>query len=68
MAGRSGLFLVMRSDQDHRVADLMDRMGVHRMEENVPYAQLKTVSETVSEAVHQFLQSARGDGESRIEG
>jgi hypothetical protein len=57
--GRKGLFLVVRSDQVARVADVMDRTGPHHVQENVPFALLRSVSSNVSEALHQFLESAK---------
>jgi hypothetical protein len=57
MEGRRGLYVVMRTDKIGRVADVMDRTGAHRLEENVPFAVLQTVSDGLSEAVSQFLDT-----------
>ena len=57
--GKTGLFFVVGVDKERRVADAMDRTGIHPMEENVPFAQIHTLNENVSEAVQRFLQMAQ---------
>ena len=66
--GRRGLFVVVRADQDNRVAEVMGRSGLHRVEENVPFASLRAISDNISEALNQFLESALGPAERHAHG
>ncbi len=65
LEGRRGLFVVMKSDTIGRVADVMNRSGEHRLEENVPYEVIQTVNEGLSEALNMFLDTTFEEQDSR---
>lgn len=54
--GRDGLFVVMHVDRNHRVAQLMERSGKHRLFA-VPFASLRPFQRNLSEVIRRFLDA-----------
>lgn len=44
VTGREGAFLVLRSDPERRIADLVPENGLHLVEESVPFEQIRVES------------------------
>jgi len=56
VADRAGLFVVMDTDLDRRVAQLMERGGKHRLVD-VPFISLRTFNRSLAQEIHRFLDA-----------
>jgi len=56
VADRAGLFVVMDTDLDRRVAQLMERGGKHRLVD-VPFVSLRTFNRSLAREIHRFLDA-----------
>jgi hypothetical protein len=61
--GRHGLYVVMRVDRHHKVADLIHKGALREFEENVPFSAIQLVGKDLSQAIQQFLNSTAPDAE-----
>ena len=63
VADKAGLFVVMDTDIDRRVARLMERGGKHRLVD-APFDSLRTFNRSLAREIHRFLD-ARKEAEER---
>lgn len=54
---RSGFFVVMSIDREHRNVRLIEKGGKHRMLD-VPFASLRTLNNSLDRTIRRFLDSA----------
>ena len=64
VSGSEGLYVVMETNHENRIAQLMEKSGRHRLIE-VPFARVRTFNRRLAQAIHRFLDSATSPARER---
>lgn len=57
LRGRSGLFTVVNVDKSRRVAQLMEKAGLHHLMD-ASFADIRTINRSLANTIRRFLDSA----------
>lgn len=56
MRGHLGLFTVVSLDKGHRIAQLMEKHGQHRLFD-VPFGDIRTINRSLAHTIRRFLDA-----------